>query len=86
MIKFETFLEEKFMDLREIGGMPITKDNCEDLFSSWLENLDVQEYIDYADEAIRKAVRLAKDEMADLMKIDEALRLDIQSKIFEAIK
>lgn len=46
---FEEFLEEKFMDLREIGGMPITKDNYEDLYDSWCSKLDMQELIDFAD-------------------------------------
>ena len=47
---FEEFLQEKFMSLREIGGVPITKDNCEDMFSYWLENRETAELIDYGDE------------------------------------
>ena len=31
------------------GGVPITKDNCEDMFERWLERLDTQEVMDYAD-------------------------------------
>lgn len=51
MIKtFEEFLQEKFMELREIGGMPITKDNYEDMYDSWSQQLDVQELIDFAEE------------------------------------
>ena len=51
MVKtFEEFLEEKFMELREIGGMPITKDNYESLYSSWSEQLDTQELIDFGQE------------------------------------
>lgn len=50
MKSFEEFLQNKFMNLREIGGMPITKDNYEDMFSSWLENRDISDMIDYADE------------------------------------
>jgi hypothetical protein len=47
---FEEFLQYRFMSLREIGGIPITKDNCEDMFSSWLENREISELIDYGDE------------------------------------
>lgn len=47
---FEEFLEEKFNENDEIGGMPITKDNCESMIDSWFENLDVQELIDYGEE------------------------------------
>lgn len=47
---FQEFLEEKFMDLREVGGMPITKDNYESMSESWFSNLDVQEVIDFGDE------------------------------------
>jgi len=43
---FEEFLQDKFNDLREVGGMPITKDNCEDMIDVWLQYLDVQELID----------------------------------------
>lgn len=50
MNSFEEFLQNKFINLREIGGMPITEDNCEDMFSSWLENRDISDMIDYADE------------------------------------
>lgn len=49
MKTFEEFLEEKFMDLREIGGMAITKDNYESLSESWFEKLDVQELIDFGE-------------------------------------
>ena len=47
---FEEFLNSKFMDLREIDGVPIIKDNYEDLFDSWLENRDVNEIMDFAEE------------------------------------
>lgn len=50
MKTFEEFLQEKFDENDEIGGMPITKDNCESMRDSWFENLDVQELIDYGDE------------------------------------
>jgi hypothetical protein len=44
---FEEFLQDEFMNLRELGGVPITKDNFEDMFSSWLENREISELIDY---------------------------------------
>ena len=42
---FEHFLQDYFMDLREIGGMPITKDNFEDLYEGWLENKQIDDLI-----------------------------------------
>ncbi len=39
----EEALQATFTDLREIGGMPICKDNCEDLFENWLSSLSLQE-------------------------------------------
>ena len=47
---FQDFLEDKFMELREIGGMPIVKDNFESLSETWFENLEVQELIDFGQE------------------------------------
>jgi hypothetical protein len=38
-------LEEYFINLRENGGMAITKDNCEDMFDSWLQDLDLEEVV-----------------------------------------
>lgn len=32
----ENKLQEYFTGLREVGGVPITKDNCEDMFDNWL--------------------------------------------------
>lgn len=47
---FNEFLEDKFNDLREIDGRPITKDNFEDMAEHWFSNLDVQELIDFGEE------------------------------------
>jgi hypothetical protein len=51
---FEGWLEDKFVGFLEIGGTPITKDNCEDMFSGWLENRDVAEMMEYAEEFAQK--------------------------------
>ena len=50
---FESWLQDYFIGLREVGGVPIIKDNCEDLFESWLENKDIQEIIDLGDEYMK---------------------------------
>jgi len=47
---FESFLEEKCIDEREFDGLAITKDNFEHIFPLWLNELDPQEFIDYAEE------------------------------------
>ena len=39
----ENKLEEAFMEEREVDGYAITKDNCEDLFESWSQNLSMEE-------------------------------------------
>lgn len=46
---FIDWLEGKFIDMNEIGGMPITKDNCESMFEGWLENQDREEMEEWAD-------------------------------------
>ena len=60
---FESFLQNKFIDKREWGGIPIIKDNCEDLFDGWLGNLDGEEYMEYAEQAIQLARLEGKEEM-----------------------
>lgn len=50
MKTFEQFLQDKFIDEGEYGGVPIIKDNCEDLFERWLENLDTDQWIELGDE------------------------------------
>ena len=35
--KDEKKLQDHFIEEREYGGIPIMKDNCEDLFENWLE-------------------------------------------------
>jgi len=39
----EKKLQEYFNNLREWGGLPITKDNCEDLFEQFLEGISLEE-------------------------------------------
>lgn len=49
-ITFQDFLQDKFNELDEIGGMPITKDNFESMSENWFERLDVSELIEYGEE------------------------------------
>lgn len=49
-LTFESFMQEKFMDLGDLCGIPITKDNCEDLFEMWLERKDLADIMEYAEE------------------------------------
>lgn len=46
---FINWLEERYISLNEDGGVPITKDNVEEGFERYLEELDVQEVIELAD-------------------------------------
>lgn len=46
---FEDYLQETFDAMGVYGETPITKDNCKNLYELWVENLDLQEVIDYAD-------------------------------------
>lgn len=43
---FEKYLEDIFIQKGELGGIPIVKDNCEDLFENWLGKLDASELIE----------------------------------------
>lgn len=61
----ETFLEDKFSELDELGGIPIIKDNCEDLFENWCSSLDVSDMIEYADEYAEQIEK----EMLDLLDV-----------------
>ena len=47
--QFEEYLQDAFMELREIDGMPITKDNCEDLFENWLQDMDLDLMLAHGD-------------------------------------
>lgn len=47
-IDFESWLEEKFINMRVSGSTPITKDNCEDLFDNWLSEMEVSDVIEWA--------------------------------------
>ncbi len=38
-------LQNYFESLREYGGIPIMKDNCEDLFENWLEDTEYSELV-----------------------------------------
>jgi hypothetical protein len=42
-------LEEYFVDEGEYRGRGITKDNCEDLFDIWLQDLDLDDIINIID-------------------------------------
>ena len=69
MKTFEEFLEEKFNDTREFCGRAITKDNCEDLFCAWLEDLDPQEFIDFGEEYGKYCIK--QNEIDELKKIGD---------------
>jgi len=45
---FEDFLEQWFIDLNQVGGVPITKDNFEYAYDKWLSGKDTEEMIVYA--------------------------------------
>ena len=46
---FEQYLQEWFIKQNEFGGIPITKDNCEDLFEQYTENLDGGQWTEFAE-------------------------------------
>ena len=46
---FESWLKEQFIGENVYGEIPITKDNCEDLFSSFLEDQDTNDMMEWAD-------------------------------------
>jgi hypothetical protein len=69
MTTFEEFLEDKFNDLREIDGMPVTKDNYEDMAEHWFEQLDVQELINYGEEYGRLVAYETASDIGDKINI-----------------
>lgn len=49
MKTFIEWLQEQFIKENEFAGLPITKDNCEDLFEVWLAKFDVNDIIEWGD-------------------------------------
>lgn len=49
MTNFEKYLQDSFINMREIGGIGITKDNCENLFDAYLERMDKERLMELAD-------------------------------------
>lgn len=80
---FEEWLEEKFSENDEIGGMPITKDNCEGMLDSWFENLDVQELIDYGQEYAKYVQYETVSDIQDKL-ATQALKLHDELKNFNS--
>ena len=72
---FESWLEEYFMnEVREYNGRGIIKDEAEDMFSCWLEDLDKQELIDLAEQWGDLQIRIAQKDLLDSIN-EEATRL-----------
>ena len=46
---FEEWLQNYFVEKGDLNGVPIIKDNCEDLFEGWLSNQDVNDIIEMAE-------------------------------------
>lgn len=51
---FEDYLKDEFIGTREQGGMAITKDNCEDMFDVWLQDMDVEQWLEWGDYYAKK--------------------------------
>ena len=45
----EDYLKDEFIGTREQGGVPIIKDNVEDMFDNWMQDLDVDQWLEWAD-------------------------------------
>lgn len=84
MTNFEKYLEDTFVNTGEFCGRGITKDDCEDLFCVWLEDLDPQEFINYAGEWMLDTKQKMKDDLkkvcienksfdVNLIKIEEVI-------------
>ncbi len=61
--EFEKFLQDYFIEINEYGGIPITKDNCEDLFENWLSSLDGDDWIEKANLYGQKKYLQGKEEI-----------------------
>ena len=81
---FAQFLENEFIALREINGVPIIKDNYEKMFDSWLSSLDNEELINFADKAIEKNIIETQEKMMEVMTAQNNMLLEIQGKILQA--
>lgn len=77
---FEDFLQDKFMEEREIGGRPINKDNYEDLFERFLE-LDSDTWIAYGQEYAVKIALETKEEVIKAFEPMVALLQEIKGTV-----
>ena len=62
---FEEFLQRIFIDLREVGGVPIIKDNCEDMFDLWLSNMEGEDYMNWGELYGKSQFMAGKEEVLD---------------------
>ena len=71
MQTFEQYIEGYFVGLNEIDGIPITKDNFEDMASRWLEKLEIEDIIKianlYAKEEVLKAEKEGLEQQKELI-------------------
>ena len=65
---FIDWLEEKFIDLDELGGIAITKDNCEDLFDGWLSQQGTEEIIEWANRYGEQMYLIGQKELVEDLK------------------
>ena len=63
MQTFIEWLEDDFIGGGEWGGIPIIKDNCEDLFDSYLSGLDGDDYEKLANRYAKEMVDLKEKEV-----------------------
>jgi hypothetical protein len=45
---FEDYLKDWFVKQNEFGGIPITKDNCENLFERYVESVETERWMELA--------------------------------------
>lgn len=49
MTNFEKYLQDSFIKMNEIDGIPISKDNCENMFDAYLERMGIEHLMELAD-------------------------------------
>jgi len=68
-VKIKTF-EDRLMEIliegNEYGGVPVTKDNCDNLYDQWIDDMDKQELMDLAEKHAQiQYVQGARDYIAE---------------------
>lgn len=66
---FEQFIKELFIERLEVDGVPITKENADDMFDEYLSNLEGEDWLSYGALYGQSRYLAGKEEIMTLVNI-----------------